>query len=46
VFTLPDRGPDIEGVLVDASGSPVPFGHIDHSRSTAESLSRANGRLG
>jgi len=28
-FTLPDRGPDIEGVLVDASGAPVPFGHID-----------------
>jgi len=29
VFTLPDRGPDIEGVLVDATGAPVPFGHID-----------------
>jgi hypothetical protein len=28
-FTLPDRGPDIEGVLVDATGAPVPFGHID-----------------
>jgi len=29
VFTLPNRGADIEGVLVDASGAPVPFGHID-----------------
>jgi hypothetical protein len=29
VFTLGDRHADIEGVLVDASGAPVPFGHID-----------------
>lgn len=31
VFQLPDTRPDIEGVLVDASGAPVPFAHVDLS---------------
>jgi hypothetical protein len=29
VFALPNLKPDIEGVLVDASGAPVPFAFID-----------------
>ncbi|MBA2540808.1 MAG: carboxypeptidase regulatory-like domain-containing protein, partial [Deltaproteobacteria bacterium] len=29
VFRLPQRGPDIEGLLVDADGAPVPFAFID-----------------
>ncbi|HWO20411.1 MAG TPA: carboxypeptidase-like regulatory domain-containing protein [Kofleriaceae bacterium] len=29
VFTLTDRGPDLDGVLVDRSGAPVPHAFID-----------------
>lgn len=29
VFTVIDRAPDVEGVLVDAAGQPVGFGFID-----------------
>ncbi|MDQ3366519.1 MAG: carboxypeptidase-like regulatory domain-containing protein [Myxococcota bacterium] len=29
VFQLPDRRPDIEGVLVDHAGAPVAFAHLD-----------------
>jgi hypothetical protein len=29
VFQLPRRGPDIEGMLVDATGAPVPFAYFD-----------------
>ena len=29
VFQLPQRGPDLEGVLVDRSGAPVPLAYID-----------------
>ncbi|MBA3539774.1 MAG: carboxypeptidase regulatory-like domain-containing protein [Deltaproteobacteria bacterium] len=28
-FRLPDQRPDIEGVLVDHAGAPVPFGFVD-----------------
>jgi Carboxypeptidase regulatory-like domain len=29
VFTLTDRGPDLDGVLVDRGGAPVPLAYID-----------------
>lgn len=29
VFQLPDRRPDLEGVLVDKAGRPVAFGYLD-----------------
>ncbi len=29
VFRLPDRTADLEGVLVDHDGKPVPFAHVD-----------------
>jgi hypothetical protein len=29
VFRLPDRRPDLEGVLVDRAGAPVAFAHVD-----------------
>jgi hypothetical protein len=51
VFTVPDRDPDIAGVVVSADGKPVPFAFLDITALTAGGLNQqeradADGRWG